>query len=164
MASIFWGVHGILFIDYLEKSKTINSVYYMALLDRLSAEIKRERLHIQKKKVLFHPDNALCHKSMKKMVKLNELRFELLPHPPYSPDLAPSDYWLFADLKKCSRERDLAPIKKCLPKLRPILRAKTNHSTRKASRFSKSVGIQKARLKELSQIFLTLSWHHCPLY
>ena len=34
------------------------------------------------------------------MAKLNELSFELLPHPPYSPDLAPSDYWLFADLKK----------------------------------------------------------------
>ena len=34
------------------------------------------------------------------MIKLNELSFELLPNPQYSPDLAPSDYWLFADLKK----------------------------------------------------------------
>ena len=34
------------------------------------------------------------------MAKLHELNFELLPHPPYSPDLAPYDYWLFADLKK----------------------------------------------------------------
>jgi len=34
------------------------------------------------------------------MAKLQELKIELLPHPPYSPDLAPSDYWLFADLKK----------------------------------------------------------------
>ena len=34
------------------------------------------------------------------MAKLDELGFELLPHPPYSPDLAPSDYYLFADLKK----------------------------------------------------------------
>ena len=34
------------------------------------------------------------------MVKLNELSFELLPHPPYSPYLARSNYWLFADLKK----------------------------------------------------------------
>ena len=34
------------------------------------------------------------------MVKLNELSFELVPHPPCSLDLAPSDYWLFADLKK----------------------------------------------------------------
>ena len=34
------------------------------------------------------------------MVKFNELSFELLPQPSYSPDMAPSDYWLFADLKK----------------------------------------------------------------
>ena len=32
--------------------------------------------------------------------KLSELTSELLPHPPYSPDLVPSDYWLFSDLKK----------------------------------------------------------------
>ena len=40
----------------------------MALLDRLSAEIKK-KTHMQKKKVLLHQDNAPCHKSMKKMVK-----------------------------------------------------------------------------------------------
>ena len=40
---------------------------------------------------------------MKTVAKLNELGSELLPHPPYSPDLAPSDYWLFADLKKMLR-------------------------------------------------------------
>ena len=34
------------------------------------------------------------------MAKLHELHFKLLPHPPYSPDLTPSDYWLFADLKR----------------------------------------------------------------
>lgn len=34
------------------------------------------------------------------MAKINELKFELLPHPPYSPDLAPSDYHLFPNLKK----------------------------------------------------------------
>ena len=84
--SAFWDAHSILFIDCLEKGKTINSDYYMALLDRSSTEIKKKRPHMQKKKVLFHQDNAPCHKSMKMMVKLNELSFELLPHPPYSSD------------------------------------------------------------------------------
>ena len=51
-------------------------------------------------KVFFHQDNALCPKSIAMMAKLHELLFKLLPHPPYSPDLAPSDYWLFADLKR----------------------------------------------------------------
>jgi len=100
LGRLFWDTHGILFIDYLEKGKTINTDYYCALLERLKDEIAKKRPHMKKKKILFHQDNAPCHKSMKTMVKFNELHFELLPHPPYSPDLAPSDYWLFSDLKK----------------------------------------------------------------
>ena len=34
------------------------------------------------------------------MAKLHEFHFELLPQPLYSPDLAPSDNWLFVDLKR----------------------------------------------------------------
>ena len=37
------------------------------------------------------------------MVKLNELKYELFEHPPYSPDLAPSDYYLFRNLKQFLR-------------------------------------------------------------
>ncbi|MBZ5798063.1 hypothetical protein K8353_49450, partial [Burkholderia contaminans] len=32
--------------------------------------------------------------------KIHQLGYELLPHSPYSPDLAPSDYFLFPNLKK----------------------------------------------------------------
>ncbi|XP_033225859.1 uncharacterized protein LOC117178540 [Belonocnema kinseyi] len=34
------------------------------------------------------------------MAKINELKLELFPHPPYSPDLAPCEYHLFPNLKK----------------------------------------------------------------
>ena len=54
----------------------------------------------KKKIVLFHQDNALCQKLIAMMVKLHELHFELLLHPPYSPDQALSNYWLFVDLKR----------------------------------------------------------------
>ena len=100
MASVFWDMHRILIIDFLPKGQTINSDYYVALLDRLEDAIKKKRPHMAKKKLLFQQDNAPVHKSMKTMVKLNDLRFELLPHPPYSPDLAPSDFYLFAALKQ----------------------------------------------------------------
>ena len=53
-----------------------------------------------KKKVFFYQDNVPCHKSIAMMAKLHELHFELLLHPPYFPDLAPSNYWVFADLKR----------------------------------------------------------------
>ena len=85
MASIFWDIHGIIFIDYKQTIKD---------------EIAKKRPHLKKKKVLFHQDNAPCHKSMKTMAKLQELCFELLPLPPYSTDLAPSDFFLFSGLKR----------------------------------------------------------------
>ena len=67
---------------------------------------------MKKKKGLFHQENAQCHKSIVTMAKLHELYLKFFPHTPYSPDLALSDYWLFAHLKKCSREKDLALMKK----------------------------------------------------
>ena len=100
MTSVFWDANGIIFIDYLEKGKTINSDYYMALLERWKVEIAAKRPHMKKKKVLFDQDNAPCHKSLRTMAKIHELGFELLPHPPYSPDLASSDFFLFSDLKR----------------------------------------------------------------
>ena len=53
MASVFWDVHGIIFIDYLEKGKTINSDYYTALLDRLKAEIVKKQPIWRRNKFCF---------------------------------------------------------------------------------------------------------------
>ena len=56
----------------------MNSKYYIELLARLKEEIAKKQPQMKKKKV----------------------HFELLPHPPYPPDLVPSDYWQFAGLKR----------------------------------------------------------------
>jgi hypothetical protein len=42
---------------------------------------------------------------LEKTAKLHELGYELLPHPPYLPDLASSDLFLFADLRECLLEK-----------------------------------------------------------
>ena len=46
---------------------------------------------MKKEKVLFHYNNAPCHKSIATMAKLYELHFELHLQPLCSPDLPPSD-------------------------------------------------------------------------
>lgn len=103
MASVFWDAKGILLVDYLQTGKTINSEYYRKLLDQLDAKIREKRPGLTKKKIIFHQDNAPAHKSVLTMAKINELKYDLLEHPPYSPDLAPSDFWLFSHLKKFMR-------------------------------------------------------------
>ena len=95
LATVFWDAREIIYTDYLEKGQTIIGAYYASLLHRLSEEIKKKRPHLKKKKILFHQDNALMHTCAVSMVKIIELKFKLLQHPPYSPDLAPSDFFYF---------------------------------------------------------------------
>ena len=45
-------------------------------------------------------DNTLSHNAGETMTKLTSLGFQAMPHPPYSPNLAPSDYYLFHKLNK----------------------------------------------------------------
>jgi hypothetical protein len=53
MASVFWNAEGILFIDYLEKSKTIPGKHYSNLLTELDEKISEKRTGLQKKKSSF---------------------------------------------------------------------------------------------------------------
>ncbi|EFN76526.1 Histone-lysine N-methyltransferase SETMAR, partial [Harpegnathos saltator] len=52
-----------------------------------------------RKGVVFHHDNARPHVSKKTLRKLKSLKWDVLTHPPYSPDIAPSDYHLFRSLQ-----------------------------------------------------------------
>lgn len=52
---------------------------------------------------MFHHDNAGSHTSLITRQQLTELSWELIPHTPYSPDLAPPGYRLFRSLLNHSR-------------------------------------------------------------
>jgi histone-lysine N-methyltransferase SETMAR len=60
MASVFWDAEGILFIDYLEMSKTITREYYCNLLTRLDEKICEERPSLQKKKNHLSSGQCTC--------------------------------------------------------------------------------------------------------
>ena len=53
-ASVFWDAEGILFIDYLEKGRTITGEYYSNLLTRLDEKIRKKRPGLQKKNIIFY--------------------------------------------------------------------------------------------------------------
>ena len=53
---------------------------------------------------LLH-DNAPAHTSQVAVAAVQTAGFQVLSHPPYSPDIAPTDYFLFAHLKKHLRGR-----------------------------------------------------------
>jgi len=66
-------------------------------LKEIMREKRREKVT---KGVLFLHDNAPAHRALATQKKLAYLGFQCLDHPPYSPNLAPSDYHLIPGLKK----------------------------------------------------------------
>ena len=81
--------------DFLEGKKKLTDAYYVEVLRKLGAKLAEKRPGI-----LFHHDNAPAYSSRIVRDVLKEFRWELLPHPPYRPDLAPSDFFLFPKLKE----------------------------------------------------------------
>jgi histone-lysine N-methyltransferase SETMAR len=89
-----------LLVDYLQKGATITAKYCVALLDKLKQQLVSKCQGKLSKGILFLQDNAGPHKAAITHQKLAHLHFEVLKHMAYSPDLAPSDYHLFPNLKK----------------------------------------------------------------
>ena len=86
-------------IDYLEQGHTINGAYYAGKLRRLHQEIVRKRQENLTRGVLLLQDDTPAHKSHVAMTAATECGFEILSHPPYSPEMALSDFYLFPKLK-----------------------------------------------------------------
>ena len=73
--------------------------YYANVIEQLRVAIKEKRRGKLAAGVLLSHDNATVHKSRVAQAAICECKFEQLNHLPYSPDLAPSDYYLFRNLK-----------------------------------------------------------------
>ena len=100
MATIFWDFKGVLHIDFLHGRKTINAQYYSSLLTEDVKPAIRGKRRKSQSSVIFLQDNARPHTAALTRETLEQLKWTVLPHPPYSPDLAPSDYHLFGPLKE----------------------------------------------------------------
>lgn len=100
MLSIWWDYKGIIYFEIQPKNVTINSNIYCEQLTNLNEALKKKRPELANRKgIVFHHDNARPHTSLVTQKKLLELGWDVLPHPPYSPDIAPSDYHLFRSLQ-----------------------------------------------------------------
>ncbi|UYV80849.1 hypothetical protein LAZ67_19001982 [Cordylochernes scorpioides] len=100
MVPVFWDSEGVLLLDFLNKGRTITGNYYAIFVKQLREAINEKRRGKLSRKIVYLQDNAPSHWSLQAMAAIYDSGFELLPHAPYSPDLAPSDFHLFPHLKK----------------------------------------------------------------
>jgi transposase len=97
MVTIAWNPLGFLLIVALPLGRTFNAEYYR---DDILATLTQFQPEDDGRKLVVHADNASAHTAQKCRTFCKENGLRLAPHPPYSPDLAPSDFFLFGYVKE----------------------------------------------------------------
>jgi histone-lysine N-methyltransferase SETMAR len=86
-----------IYYELLTGGETVTADMYINQLCKLAAALQEKRRRMVEVHLLH--DNARPHAASATRQQLEELGWTTVPHPPYSPDLAPSDYHLFRSLK-----------------------------------------------------------------
>jgi hypothetical protein len=93
----------------MPRGNTVTSATYTDLLkNHLLPAVKSKRHGHLSTGVLLQHDNAWPHTACSTVATIQHLSFKCLPHPPYLPDLAPSDFHVFGLLKEA-----MGPMKRC---------------------------------------------------
>jgi histone-lysine N-methyltransferase SETMAR len=118
MVTIAWNVLRFHLVDTLPNGRRFNAEYYR---DNILTQLIRLRPQAGERNLVIHADNASRHSAQKYRTFCAENGLQLATHPPYSPDLAPSDFFPFGDVKNrlqgivfASREALLAEISEVL--------------------------------------------------
>ena len=98
MVACFFGNTGHVATAPLEHRRTVNSEWYTrSYLPKVFGEIRQTN---KRRRIIVHHDNACSHTSAQNSAFLTGQHVELMGHLLYSPDLAPSDFFLFPHIKK----------------------------------------------------------------
>ena len=91
---------GIVYYEVPKPNKTITGAVYRTELMRLSRALKEQRAQYYPRhdKVILLHDNAHPHVAVPVKTYLETLKWGVLPHPPYSQDIALSDFHLFRSM------------------------------------------------------------------
>ncbi len=101
MILTFFDAKGLIYYEYVQRPQTVNQHVFRAVFRRFDEAFQRRRPHSAIRGHKFiHMDNASPHTATLTKQLIRQLGWTQLPHPPYSPDLAPNDFWLYNRLKK----------------------------------------------------------------
>jgi histone-lysine N-methyltransferase SETMAR len=100
MVAVFFRRQGLVKAVPLVEQATVTAHWYTTVcLPQVFAELQNTRPKTGLRGILLHQDNASAHTAAVTMDFLHQSDVQLLPHPPYSPDLAPCDFFLFPKVK-----------------------------------------------------------------
>ena len=100
MLIFFFEQKGTVHKEFVPPGQTVNAAFYVKVLKRLRENVWRKRPNQWRNNTwLLHHDYAPAHAALLTWRFLTDNNMTVVPHPPYSPDHAPRDFFLFPKLK-----------------------------------------------------------------
>ena len=100
MLVVFFDWKGIVHHEFVPRGHMVNKQLYQEVLARFRDAVRRKRHELWENQTwMLQNDNAPAHASLLIRNYLAKHQTSVVPHPPYSPDLAPADFFLFPRLK-----------------------------------------------------------------
>ena len=128
MMIVFFDIHGIVYVNWVPESQTVNKEYYLQVVTTLRERVRRKRPEMWKNKSwILHQDNAPAHSALVVKSFLAKHNTPVLQHPPYSPDLAPCDFFMFPKVKevlKGSRFETVEAVKEKATEIKKMISKK----------------------------------------
>ena len=157
MLICFFDQKGFVHKEFVPPGQKVNVTFYVEILKRLRENVRRKRPDQWRNNTwLLHHENAPAHAVFLTRRFLTDNNMTVVLHPPYSPDLAPSDFFLFPELKMKFRGEDFRRWRKFKQSRRPSW-------TRCEKMISKNVSKMAAPLGSLSSLRRGLIWRWCRL-
>ena len=108
---LFFDFNGIVHHEFLPRSQTVNKEYYLQVRRRLREAIRKKRPDLWKNNSwLLHHYNSPAHTSLLVREFLAKNNTVTMSQPPYSPDMAPCDFFLFPKIKRTLKGRSFTAI------------------------------------------------------
>lgn len=124
LLTVFFDHRGVVYPEFLPYGQTVNKEYYLEVLRRLRELIRRKRPQLWKDQSwILHHENAPPHTALIVRDTLAKGGTTVLSQPPYSPDLAPCDFFLFPRMKSAMKGNRYATIEELKSTSQELLKA-----------------------------------------
>jgi len=118
----FFDANGIAHKEFVPPGQTVNQQFYLKVLQRLHNSIRKKRPEMWSSSDWFlHHDNAPTHMALSVQQFLVKNKITVIPHPPYSPNLAPRYFFLFPCMKDQVKGNCFADVSKVKKKMLEFL-------------------------------------------
>ena len=113
MLTVFFDSEDVVHYEFLPQGRTVNKEYYLEVMQRLREAVRKKRTHAwRENRWMLQHDNALSHSLFLVRDFLAKHTTTVLPQPPYSPDLAPAEFFLFPKFKSTLKGRRLSLMRR----------------------------------------------------